>query len=107
MAKGDLVAGDGASKLRVTIRDSATQQPVDLTGKTVTLRFVLNSGTVEQRSMTVLNQAASKGQAEYQFTTSDIPAAGELKGEFRLQSGQPDQLTTDDTFHLQVKAPLA
>lgn len=107
MAKGDLVAGDGATKLRVTIRDSVTQVPLDLTGKTVKLRFIVNSGTLQERDMTVLNQTSSKGQAEYQFTTSDVPAAGEMKGEFRIQAGLADQLTTDDTFHLQIKAPLS
>lgn len=107
MAKGNLVAGDGATKIRVTIRDSETQEPLDLTGKTVQLRFIVNSGSLQERPMTVLDQASSKGQAEYQFSASDVAAAGELKGEFRLQAGLADQLTTDDTFHLQIKAPLA
>lgn len=107
MVKPDLVAGDGGSKLRVTIRDSATQEPIDLNGKTVKVRYAINGGTVQERDMIVLDQAASKGQAEYQFLMADITAGGEMQGEFRIQSGQPDQLTTVDTFHLHIKAPLA
>lgn len=107
MAKPDLVAGDGGSKLRVTLRDSATQEPIDLSGKTVKVRYAINSGSVQERAMIVLDQAASKGQAEYQFLTSDITDGGEMHGEFRIQAGLSDQLTTVDTFHLAIKAPLA
>jgi hypothetical protein len=107
MAKPDLVAGDGGSKLRVTIRDNSTQDPIDLSGKTVKVRYAINGGTVQERAMIVLDQAFSKGQAEYQFLTSDIVAGGEMQGEFRIQAGLSDQLTTVDTFHLSIKAPLA
>lgn len=107
MANPDVVAGDGGSKLRVTIRDSATQDPIDLSGKTVKVHYKINGGALQERSMTVLDQAANKGQAEYQFLTTDITAGGEMQGEFLLQAGQSDQLTTVDTFHLSIKAPLA
>lgn len=103
----DLVSGDGGSKLRVTITDSASGELIDLTGKTVKLRYSLNGGTTQQRDMTLLNQTTSKGQAEYQFLAADLTAAGELNGEVRLQAGLSDQLTTVDTFHLSIKAPLA
>lgn len=103
----DLVVGDGGSKLVVTIKDSSTGEMVDLTGKTVKVRYAINGGTLQQRDMTVLNQTTNKGQAEYQFLTTDLTAAGELKGEVRLQAGQSDQLTTVDTFHLAIKAPLS
>lgn len=102
-----IVAGDGGSKLRVTIRDSETNDLIDLTGKTVQLRYSINGGATVQKTMTALNQTSSKGQAEYQFLTTDLTAGGEMKGEVRLQAGQADQLTTVDTFHLSIKAPLS
>lgn len=107
MVTHDLVAGDGGSKLVVTIKDRESGALIDLTGKTIKVRYAINGGTLQQRDMTALNQTTSKGQAEYQFLTTDLTAAGELKGEVRLQAVQSDQLTTVDTFHLSIKAPLA
>ena len=106
MAHYDLVAGDGGSKLVVTITDSTTEALIDLTGKTVKLRYAIAGGTLQQRDMAALDQTASKGQAEYQFLAADLTAGGEMKGEVRLQAGLSDQLTTVDTFHLSIKAPL-
>lgn len=103
----DLVAGDNGSTLRVTIKDSVTEELVDLTGKSVTVLFSINGGTTQERSMTMLNQASNKGQADYLFTAADLTTSGELKGEVRLQEGLADQVTTVDTFYLRIKAPLA
>lgn len=107
MANYDLVAGDGGSKLLVTITDSTTEELIDLTGKTITVRYAINGGTLQQRDMTALNQTTSKGEAEYQFAAVDLTAGGELKGEVRLQAGLSDQLTTVDTFHLKIKTPMS
>lgn len=107
MPNYDLVAGDGGSKLRVTITDSKTNELIDLTGKTIKVRYAINGGATQERVMTALNQTTNKGQAEYQFATADLTAGGELKAEVRLQAGLADQLTTVDTFHLNIKSPLA
>lgn len=107
MANYDLVAGDGGSKLLVTITDSKTGELIGLTGKTIKVRYAINGGTLQQRDMTALNQTTSKGQAEYQFLAADLTAGGELNGEVRLQAGLSDQLTTVDTFHLKIKTPLS
>lgn len=106
MAQADLVAGDSGSKVRVVLRDAATQQLVDLTGKTIMLRYSLNGAATQEKTMTALDQVSAKGEAEYHLSALDLSAAGELKGEVRLQDGLPDQLTTVDTFHLTIKAPL-
>lgn len=103
----DLVAGDGGSALRVTLTDHTTHEVIDLTGKTVQIRYKLNGSALQTRAMTVLDQATLKGQAQYQFLSADLTGPGELKGEVRLQHGQSDQLTTVHTFHLQIRAPLA
>lgn len=106
MANYELVAGDGGSTLHVTILDSITKEPIDLTAKTVQVRYSLNGGATILKTMTLLNQTSNKGEAEYQFLTTDLTAGGTLDGEVRLQSGLSDQLTTVDTFHLAVKTPL-
>ena len=106
MPNYDLVAKDGGSKLHVLIRDSGTLAPVNLTGKTVQARYSLNGGATVEKTMTLLDQALNTGEAEYQFLTTDLLVGGTLDGEVRLQVGLSDQLTTVDTFHRAVKAPL-
>ena len=107
MANYELVAGDGGSKIRVTILDTITKDPIDLTSKTVKARYSINGGTTVEKTMTALNQATNKGQAEYQFLVADFTTGGSLDGEVRLQAGLADQLTTIDKFHIAVKTPLA
>ncbi len=106
MANYELVAGDGGSKLGVTIFDSVTKEPVDLTGKTIVARYQLNGGATVTKTMTALDQVQFRGQAEYQFLAADLTTGGTLEGEVRLQSGLADQLTTVDSFHIAVKTPL-
>lgn len=106
MATFDLVKGDGGSVLTVTIKDRETGTMLNLTGKTATLRYTLNGGAAQQRSMTVLNQTTSPGQVQYQFLTSDLSAAGELVGDVVIQSGESDQLTTVEALHLRVKSAI-
>ncbi len=106
MAHAELVAGDGGSKLVVTILNSVTKETFDLTGKTVQLRYAVNGGATVEKTMTPRNQATHRGQAEYQFLTTDLTVGGTLKGEARLQDGQSDQLTTVDEFFLTIKEPL-
>lgn len=107
MATADLSEGDGGSKLRLTIKQQESEEPIDLTGRTVQVRYAINGGTTQERTMTILDQAANKGQAEYQFLTTDLTPSGQMAGEVRLQAGLPDQLTTVDNFYLQIKKPLA
>ena len=106
MSKGALVVGDGGGVLRVQVTDSETAEALDLTGKTVKLRYSLNGAATVTKTMTALNQVTKKGWAEYQFATTDLTEAGDLEGETRLNDGQPDQLTSDTTFHIPVREPL-
>jgi|CXWL01.1.fsa_nt_gi hypothetical protein len=107
MPKWKLLAGRGGTKLRVTIRDSETDDAVDLTIKTVQLRYKISGGALQERAMTVLDQAANKGQAEYLFLSSDMTDGAEMKVEFRLQHGLADQLTTVNTVYLKIKIPMS
>lgn len=107
MSTYQLVARDGNSIFQAVIRNSATQALVDLTGKTVQLRYQLNGGSTIEKTMTVLSQITNMGEAEYRFLPADLPAGGTISGEVRLQAGLSDQLTTVDTFHLSVREPLS
>lgn len=103
----DLVAGDGASVLRVTVRDSQSSEPVDLTGKPVILRYKLAGGAIVEKTMTVLDQVNAPGQAEYSFAVADLPTAGTLEYEVRINDGLASQLTSIDTGQLAVRSELA
>lgn len=103
----DLVLGDEASVLRVTVRDSETNEPMPLDGRTVTLRYKLNGGTLITKTMTLLNQTSNKGQSEYKFLAADLPAAGVLEYEVRLDDGTSNQLTSVAVQQLTVRAPLS
>lgn len=106
MAKGALVVGDAGSVLRVHITDSETDEAIDLSGKTVKLRYRINGGTLIEKDMTVLDQTNQKGWTQYQFAPADLPAAGNLEGEIRVDPGGAGQLTSDETFHLAIRAEL-
>ena len=106
MSSYDFVAGDGGWILRVTIRDKDSKQKVDLTGKTVKVRWSLSGGATVQRDMVLRNQTTNPGEADYSFLTSDIPSDGELIGEVRINAGLSDQLTTVNVFHLSGRAAL-
>jgi hypothetical protein len=102
-----LVQGDGGSKLSITVTDAETDTPIDLTGKTVKLRFSIGAGALKVRTMTVLNQVTNPGEVEYQFPTTDLDAAGELEYEYRISDGLSDQLTSAGKRRMSVRAPKA
>jgi len=102
----DLVVGDGGTVLRVTVLDSETKQPMNLTGHTVTLRYRLNGGALAVKDMDLADQGTSPGQASYEFEAADVPSAGTLTYEVRLDDGTGDQLTSVAIQSLTVRAPL-
>lgn len=103
----DLVAGDASSLLRVTVLDSETNAPMDLTGRAVVLRFRLNGGAVTVVAMALLDQVNQRGVAEYEFQPADLPAAGTVDYEIRLDHGTGNQLTSLEIGQLAVRAALA
>jgi hypothetical protein len=64
-----LVAGDTASKRRVTCFDNDTGLPIDLTGSTVKLKWKSGTTLVE-KTMAIVDAAG--GVAEYQFLADEI-----------------------------------
>jgi len=102
----DLTAGDAGSILRVTCKDQETDALIDLTGKTVKLRYKLNGGTLQVKTMTVASPNTD-GIAEYQFAPADIPVAGTIEFDIRLNEGAGDQLTSVQLDELRIRSPLA
>ena len=102
----EIVAGDRASVLRITVSDQETEQVVDLTARTVTLRYKINGGALVEKTMTVLDQVNQLGKAEYVFLAADVPEAGTMEYEVRLDAGLPGQLTTVEAGQLSIRAAL-
>jgi len=100
----ELVAGDTGSKLVATCKDSQTKAVIDLTGKTVQLRYAIDGGAVVTKTMTV-QTPGTLGKAEYQFGVNDL-SGGTLKGEVRIQPGLSDQITSLNPFELSVRPAL-
>jgi hypothetical protein len=100
-----LVAGDTGSTVVTTCKDSQTQAVIDLTGKAIQLRYKIDGGALQTKTMAIQNPPTA-GRAEYQFGASDL-SAGTLQGEIQIQSGAADQLTSLLPFSLQVRAPLS
>lgn len=66
----DLVVLDTGSKIQVTCTDNETAAVIDLTGATVSLRWVDPDGALQTKAMTVTNAAG--GIAEYLFLAGEI-----------------------------------
>lgn len=66
----ELVVADTGSKLQVTCSDNDTLSVINLTGATVTLRWVDANGVLQTKTMTVTN--AVGGVAEYLFLAGEI-----------------------------------
>ena len=101
----DFTEGDLGSKLVVVCRDNQTKAIIDLTGKTVQLRYKIDGAALQVKTMTVQDPATA-GKAEYQFLIGDI-VAGTMQGEVRIQPGLSGQITSLLPFSRQIRAPLS
>lgn len=72
--QANLVSGDTGSTLRVTCRNKSDNSLLDLTNKTVNLKWIASDGvTLVTREMTVV-VPATNGVAEYRFQSNDLYA---------------------------------
>lgn len=71
----DLVEDDTNSSLVIICRDSQ-RALIDLTGKTVTLRWRFDNETTMSHSalMTIMDQVSDKGRASYRFAVGELRA---------------------------------
>lgn len=83
MAELVLVQSDSLPKIRATCIDAATGNPIDLTGATVNLKYQLNAGTTQTKSM-IPQAPLTAGVAEYQVATGDFPNPGMAKVQIEI-----------------------
>ncbi len=98
----DLVTGDTGSKLVVTIKDSATLGPADLTGCTVRFRWEGSAGMVTKIATVT---APLTGVASYQFGAGDI-VAPKMKIEVEVTDAATNVVTGTDLIELAVREQL-
>ena len=103
MAATEFVEGDSGSVLRVTCKNNSDKVVIDLTGKSVKLRFQIDSGTVAEKAMTVVLPATG-GKADYQFLTSEL-VAGVMRAAAEITEGS-SIIRQLDPFLMQVRAKL-
>lgn len=65
------VAGDTASVLTVTCKRSDTGAVIDLTGASVALKYRIDGGTLQSRTMTI-DADPSTGVVTYEFDSGDL-----------------------------------
>ena len=66
----DFTASDTGSRLRLHLKDE-NNDPVDLSGATVTLLWRDGQSTLQSRAMTIID-VSTKGLTEYQFEEDEL-----------------------------------
>lgn len=84
-----------------------TETAINLTGKTVKLRYKIGSGALVTRTMTLFSQTGDDvGKAYYDWTTDEL-TAGALTGEIAIEDSDTTPHRQPSEFTLQIKAALA
>lgn len=105
----DFVQDDTLSKVETALVDEDTSVPVDLTGGSVSLRFVfIRPGdqaisVPQDRAMTVTS--AATGECEYQFQTGEL-VPGTLRVEVSATLASGKVITTKRFTEFKVRARL-
>lgn len=79
MAK--LIAGDGLSIIRITVKDNGT--PVDLTGAAIVMNYRIGGGSLLTTGGWTINSPATAGVTQFQFANGTL-TAGQLVGELQI-----------------------
>lgn len=96
------VENDTGSALQVECVDNETGNPINLTDKTVWIRFKINSGSLASATMTVIN--AASGTAQYQFGAGEL-VAGTLYVSVRIVDNLDSTYVTQlDPFSYRVRS---
>lgn len=98
-----LVTGDTGSILRVTCKDAATSEVINLTGATVRAMWRSSAGILVTKSMTVTG--ALTGIAEYKFLAGEI-AAPAMMIEIEVTDSGGNITTSLDSLDLRVRAQI-
>jgi hypothetical protein len=97
-----------ADESKDAITGIISEAAIDLTGKTVKMRYKIGTGALVTRTMTlVLPQTGTdKGKAYYDWLTDEL-TAGELTGEITIEDSDTTPHRQPGEFVLQIKAALA
>lgn len=111
MTSPQIVKGDH-SDLVVPCVDDETQAHIDLTSKTVTLRWINPAGAMVTRSMAIIAAGAGEAfpwKAHYQFIASDAPELIDPFTDFeaRIADLSGNVITSLQLLHVAVRTPLA
>ena len=99
-----LVQNDTGSKLVVTCKDNETKVVIDLTGATVRLKYKIDTGTLQTKTMTV-PPPATNGKAEYQWLTAEL-TPGVLEAQIEITDATSKVLTSLDPILLPIRTKL-
>lgn len=97
----ELVAGDSGAELIVSLVDKTTGGALDLSGKTITLKYSLANASVQTRPMTIVEPPES-GQCRYVWQAADLTTHGNIEAEVYVNDAQTG-LTTVEAFQLNVR----
>lgn len=103
-ASFNLVSGDTGSKIRVTCKNDSDESIIDLTSKTVNLKWKNAAGVLQTKQMTIINPATD-GKAEYQFVTTEI-YPDKMKLEVEIIDSISNKIRSLDLISLKVRTAL-
>lgn len=107
--ESDLVAGSGSTVLKLRLKSQGTKAPLDLSNQTVKMRWQVNHGTVQERTMTVLSPQSDptkKGRAEYLFLAGDLTEPGTMLIDAVIIDNAGRELPSSTKLILSVSCPL-
>jgi hypothetical protein len=77
-----LVEDDTGTVLDYTVRNKKTNEPINLTGATVRVRWTIDGGSPVQKDMTIVD--ATSGRVSYQFGAGELAIVSGDKSAMRL-----------------------
>jgi hypothetical protein len=98
------IAGDTITRVRATCKDANTSAIVDLTSTTVKLKYRINDGVLQTRTMTVVSPPTS-GIVEYQFVTGDL-TEGWFVGEIEITDNASLKINTSSKIFMDIEAKV-
>lgn len=101
----DFVSGDTGSKLRVTIIDSETSVAINLTGATVSLKWMDQGGVLKTKTMSLV-APYTNGIAEYQFAAGEL-FAPKMRFEVSVVDIGGKEITGLDLIEIVVREQMA
>ena len=104
MSSYSFVSGDTGSVLRVTCTNDSDDSAINLTGSTLSLRWLNSSGVLVTQAMTIVT--AASGIAQYQFGASELYAPS-MSFEIRITDSSANVIRNLSPIEVNVRAAFA